>query len=223
MKQKIATILNKKYAVVCTLLLTPILGLIDRNMVFFAALGVAFATLWSNHYHSKDFGLAKKLTKKTVISSSMISVLLLLVFYTLEAFLEIYFGKIDISSLEDVRGDFVSYIITLLIVWIFAAFGEEFLFRGYYMKRLSILFGGTKKAWLLSAILISIYFGISHSYQGIAGVIGVVLWHFCISLLFYKNKENLWAPILIHGIYDTIGLTLLFFSKERFIYDWVTQ
>lgn len=223
MKEKIYAILTKKYVVVLTMILTPLLGFIDRNFVFFSALAVALLILWSGNYKWSHFGFGEKLTKKVALKNFIIAFLLVLVFYTIEAFLEIQFGKIDISSLDDVRGDIISYVITLIIVWIFAAFGEEFLFRGYYMKQLVVLFGGNRRAWLLAAVIISLYFGISHSYQGIAGVIGIVLWHFCVSLIFYKNKGSLLSTILIHGFYDTIGLTLLFFNKERIIYDLVLQ
>ncbi|NAS30705.1 CPBP family intramembrane metalloprotease [Flavobacteriaceae bacterium R38] len=223
MKNKIYTTLTKKYVVVLTMLLTPLLGFLDRNLVFFSALGVAFLILWGSNFNWSYFGFEKKLSRKTISKSLVISILLFFVFYTIEAFLEIHFGKIDISSLDGVRGDAIGYIVTLIIVWIFAAFGEEFLFRGYYMKQLAALFGGSNKAWLFSAIIISIYFGISHLYQGPAGIIGIALWHFCVSMIFSKDRGNLVAIVLIHGFYDTIGLTLLFFNKERIIYDFILQ
>lgn len=223
MKHKIYRILTKKYVVVLTLLLTPLLGFLDRNFVFFAALAVPLLILWGSNFRWADFGLEKKINTKIVSRSFIIACLLVIVFYTIEALLEIYFGKIDISSLDDIRGNGVGYIVTLIIVWIFAGFGEEFLFRGYYMKQLAVFFGGSSKAWWFSAIIISIYFGVSHMYQGPAGIIGIALWHFCVSMLFYKDPKNLISTILIHGFYDTIGLTLLFFSKEHMIYDWIVQ
>ena len=48
-----------------------------------------------------------------------------------------WFGEYDLSSIDNIRGDFLGYIILMAIVWIFAAFGEELLFRGYYMKALA--------------------------------------------------------------------------------------
>jgi len=41
----------------------------------------------------------------------------------------------------------------MVIVWVFAAFGEEILFRGYYMKALAELLGNNNKAWLFSAFI----------------------------------------------------------------------
>jgi membrane protease YdiL (CAAX protease family) len=108
-------------------------------------------------------------------------------------------------------------------MWLFAAFGEEFLFRGYYMKGVAELLGNTNKGWLISAILISIYFGIAHSYQGPAGMIAVGIAGFCFSLIFYKNRDNLALAVFVHGFYDMIGLTLLYYSKERVIVEWVER
>ena len=60
----------------------------------------------------------------------------------------------------------VSFIILFLIMWVFAAFGEEFLFGGYYMKHFAEFLGDTNKSWGISTIILSIYFGVSHNYQG---------------------------------------------------------
>ena len=60
----------------------------------------------------------------------------------------------------------VSFIILFLIMWIFAAFGEEFIFGGYYMKHFAEFWEDTNKSWGISTIILSIYFGVSHNYQG---------------------------------------------------------
>ena len=109
------------------------------------------------------------------------------------------------------------------MMWVFAAFGEEFLFRGYYMKGLAELFGNSNRAWLVSAIITSLYFGVSHAYQGLVGVVSVFLWSFAISLIFNKNRNNLLLLVLIHGIYDSIGITLIFLNKDAVISEWVQQ
>jgi len=91
------------------------------------------------------------------------------------------------------------------------------------MKSLAELLGNSNKAWLVSAIITSVYFGISHIYQGIVGVVSVFLWSLAISLLFNKNRKNLLLMVLIHGFGDTIGLTLIYLNKESFISEWIQQ
>ena len=172
----------------------------------------------------RDSVLEEKLTKKTVLRSLRITVLFIIAFnILLEPILVRYFGEFDLSSLEDIRGNFVGYIVILFIIWVFAAFGEEFLFRGYYMKSLAELFENGTKAWMLSAMITSIYFGISHGYQGLIGIITSTLFSFCLSLIFIKNRNNLNLLVLVHGFYDTVGITLIYLEKERVITDWIQQ
>ena len=132
----------------------------------------------------------------------------------------LYIGKIDLSSIDEIRGDFASFFTLFLIMWVFAAFGEEFLFRGYYMKALAELFGNNNKAWIFSAIITSLYFGISHIYQGLSGAVAVFLWSLTISLIFNKNRNNLVLLILIHGFYDSIGVTMIFLNSDFGISEW---
>ena len=224
MKSKIYQHLTKPYTVVWTMIIGVLLSiLIDRNFNFFTGLTVALLILWSGKFNWSSFGFAKRLTLATVFKSLGITVLLAIGFYIFEGVLEIFFGRIDISSFDNVRGNISEYISLMILVWVFAAIGEEFIYRGYYMKQLANLFGASNKAWLISAIIISIYFGTSHAYQGISGIIAVTLWHFCISLIFFKNKNNLFSPILIHGFYDTIGVTLIYYNQERFVTEWILQ
>ena len=141
----------------------------------------------------------------------------------IQPFLEVYFGPIDLSSIEEIRGNFASFFILFLIMWVFAAFGEEFLFSGYYMKHLAEFLGNTDRAWLASAIILSIYFGASHNYQGTAGMIAVGLASSVYFLTFYKNRTNLALLVFMHGFYDTIGLTLIYLDKDRVFYEFVSN
>jgi membrane protease YdiL (CAAX protease family) len=224
MKTKIYNYLNKPYAVVLVMLIAPIFGFIDRNFVFFFGLGVTFLILRGSKFDWTRFGIGQKITGKTVLKSAIISLVLFSVFSLfIDPILEAWLGEYDLSSIDDIRGNLVGYIALMVIVWVFAAFGEELLFRGYYMKALAELLGNHNKAWLLSAIITSLYFGISHVYQGLVGVVSVFLWSLTISLIFNKNRNNLLLLVLIHGLYDTVGVTLIFLNMDHLISDWVQQ
>lgn len=224
MKTKIFNYLNKPYAVVFIMLIAPIFGFIDRNFVFFFGLGVTFLILKGSKFDWARFGIGKKITRKTVLKSLLIAIAFFIGFSIfIDPLLQTWLGEYDLSSVEDVRGNLVGYIFLMVIMWVFAAFGEELLFRGYYMKALAELFGNNNRAWLLSALITSLYFGVSHAYQGLIGVVSVFLWSFSISLLFNKNRNNLLLLVLIHGIYDSIGITLIFLNKDNVISEWVQQ
>ena len=221
MKNKIYTTLTRPYIVIVTILIATFLSYFDRNYGYFFGLSIALLILWGSNYNWSKFGLSKKINKQTVFKSIAYAVLIYVGVDIVQSFLEIYLGEIDLSSVDHIRNDVGNYLSIMIIMWIFAAFGEEFLFTGYYMKRLAELFGDTNKAWIISAISISIYFGASHSYQGPAGMIAVGLGAFCSALIFCKNRNNLLLVVLIHGFYDTIGLTLIYFNNERLFFNWI--
>ncbi len=224
MKSKIYYYLTKPYTVVFTMLITPLFGFIDRNFVFFSGLSVAFLILSGSDFDWSRFGIEKRVSVKTALKSIFLTLLFLVAFYiVIDPILLSYFGDFDLSSIDDIRGNLGGYIALMAVVWIFAAFGEEFLFRGYYMKALAELLGNTNRSWLLSAIITSIYFGVSHGYQGTAGIIGSFLWSFFISLIFNKNRNNLLLLVLIHGLFDTVGVTLIYLNRDHIISDWVQQ
>ena len=224
MKTKIYNYLNKPYVVVLIMLIAPIFGFIDRNFVFFFGLGVTFLILRGSKFDWARFGIGRKITGKIVLKSLIITLVLFIVFSIfIDPILQTWLGEYDLSSIEDIRGNLVGYIVLMVIMWVFAAFGEEFLFRGYYMKALAELLGNNNKAWLLSAIITSLYFGVSHAYQGLVGVVSVFLWSFVISWIFNKNRNNLLLLVLIHGFYDSIGITLIFLNMDVVISEWVQQ
>ncbi|WP_299887001.1 type II CAAX endopeptidase family protein [uncultured Lacinutrix sp.] len=215
MKTKIYNTLTKPYIVILVMFLAPLLNLFDRNVSFFFGLGVALLILWSSSFNVTLFGLSKRLTKKTVVKALMLSVLILIAYVPVSIIIDQYFGEADLSSLDDLKHNTVGYILTLIIVWVFAAFGEELLFRGYYLKWLAELFGDSKTSWFISAIVVTIYFGVSHYYQGISGVLGIIPFAFIYALVFLKNKDNLWLLIFMHGFHDTIGLTFIYLDIEN--------
>ena len=221
---KIYNYLNKPWAVVLVMLIAPIFGFIDRNFVFFFGLGVAFLILRGSKFDWARFGIGHKINGKTVLKSLIITLVLFGLFSIfIDPVLQTWLGEFDLSSLEDIRGNLVGYIVLMVVMWVFAAFGEEFLFRGYFMKALAELLGNNNKAWLLSALITSLYFGISHGYQGLVGAVSAFLWSFSMSLLFIRNRNNLLLLVLVHGLYDSIGITLLFLNKDNVIYEWVQQ
>jgi len=224
MKNRIYNYLNKPYVVVLIMLIAPIFGFIDRNFVFFFGLGVAFLILQGSKFDWARFGIGRKITGKTVLKSLIITLVLFIVFSIfVDPILQAWLGEYDLSSIDDIRGNLIDYIVLMVVMWVFAAFGEEFLFRGYYMKALAELLGNNNKAWLLSAFITSLYFGVSHAYQGLIGVVSVFLWSFSISLIFNKNRNNLLLLVLIHGFYDSVGITLIFLNKDPVISEWVQQ
>ncbi|HKP93041.1 MAG TPA: CPBP family intramembrane glutamic endopeptidase [Chthoniobacterales bacterium] len=101
-------------------------------------------------------------------------------------------------------------LITLLIVWTFAAFGEELSYRGYLLTRAAEFLGQSRAAYVLAAVLIAVLFGFGHYYKGPAGVADSTYSGLVYGAVFLLSGRNLWAPILAHGISDTFALLVVF-------------
>ncbi|HKO45859.1 MAG TPA: type II CAAX endopeptidase family protein [Pyrinomonadaceae bacterium] len=134
--------------------------------------------------------------------------------YLLEPLIVRLTGKsIDLEQFAQVKGNVFVLVVFLLLVWTLAAFGEELVYRGYLMNRLAELAGGSGGAWAISLIVISILFGVVHFYQGISGVITVIAAALVYGGLYLLSGRNLWAPIIAHGVYDTVAILLAFWGK----------
>ncbi|TNE47887.1 MAG: CPBP family intramembrane metalloprotease [Bacteroidetes bacterium] len=224
MKEKLYDFLSKQYIVVPVMIIAPMLAYFDRNYGYFFGLFIALFLLWGSNWNWAKFGFGQKINVRTVLNGLLLAIgIFIVVDICIQPFLELYFGRIDLSSIEEIRGDFASFFILFLIMWVFAAFGEEFLFGGYYMKHLAEFLGDTDRAWLTSAVILSIYFGLSHNYQGTAGMVAVGLTSCFYFLTFYKNRTNLALLVFAHGFYDTIGLTLIYLEKDSVFYELVSN
>jgi len=119
---------------------------------------------------------------------------------------------IDYSSMEQVRGNLPTAIIWLLIVWATAAFGEEIIFRGYLMRQFIKFFGDSKVSILINILLIAAFFGYMHMQQGITGQLVTMSVGSILSLIFYLRKYDLWFMIIVHGVFNTLGILSFYFG-----------
>ena len=80
------------------------------------------------------------------------------------------------------------------------------------MHRIADLFNRDNTGWIVGLILANFLFGFGHMYQGLSGMIITGLTGFIFAWLYFATNRNLWAAILAHGIYDTIGFLMIFFG-----------
>jgi membrane protease YdiL (CAAX protease family) len=118
------------------------------------------------------------------------------------------------AEAETITGNIKLALIGLLIVWTFAAFGEEIAYRGYLLTRAAEIGRQTTAAYWVGIVLISVLFGYGHYYKGPAGILdsggaGLVL-----GAAYMLAGRNLWASILAHGFIDTFAVVALFFGWE---------
>ena len=95
-------------------------------------------------------------------------------------------------------------------IWIFAAFGEEFFYRGFLMTKIARAFGQGRSAWVAAAIIQACVFGLAHSYQGPAGIVGTGIAGLIYGLGTLAVGKSLLPAMIAHGCIDTLGFSLLY-------------
>jgi membrane protease YdiL (CAAX protease family) len=103
----------------------------------------------------------------------------------------------------------------LLIVWTFAAFGEELSYRGYLLTRMADALGRSSLAYWAAMILVSLLFGFGHYYKGPSGVLDSTYSGMVLGVAYLLAGRNLWAPVLIHGISDTVVVFVVFMGWAK--------
>ncbi|WP_298542946.1 CPBP family intramembrane glutamic endopeptidase [uncultured Aquimarina sp.] len=119
---------------------------------------------------------------------------------------------IDYSGFDQIKGNFPYFLIFLLLLWATAGFGEEIIFRGYFMRQFVKFFGESKVSIVLNIVLITGFFGFMHSSQGITGQLVTWIVGALIALIFYLRKYDLWFVIAVHGFFNTIALSCIYFD-----------
>jgi hypothetical protein len=119
-------------------------------------------------------------------------------------------------NLEDFRpliGNPLLLLVLLVLAWLLAGFGEEMVYRGYVMNRVADLGNRTRAAWIASLVLVSVLFALAHTYQGITGVLEVLVAALVLGALYLATGRNLAVPVFAHGLADTIDFILIYLDK----------
>jgi len=185
----------------------------------------ALVTFWATGWDWSYFGLGKiKWAGSILPALGYVMLIILLNDFLMEPLLEMIIGDgIQLESFDGLRGNLPNLLMMLAVMWVMAAFGEEFFYRGYVMNRLAHLFGNSRLSWTIALILSSVIFGIVHGYQGISGMVSTGFVGLFLGLAFYRNRDNLLIGILVHGIYDTYGLSLIYFGNELVIKNMMIE
>lgn len=109
-----------------------------------------------------------------------------------------------------VKGHPAIFAYWLFFAWVSAALGEELQFRGFLWSRLERLFGDSRGAAVLTLVSQAALFGLCHIYQGASGVLATGAAGLALGAVYWAGKRNLVANMVLHGLIDTVSLTVLF-------------
>jgi hypothetical protein len=118
----------------------------------------------------------------------------------------------DLSKFKEVQGNLELAVLGVFYALIGAGFYEEFMFRGFLMQGLAMLFGAGRGAWIAACVLQGVLFGLAHAYQNplgmaITGILGILM-----GILVLALGRNLWPVIIGHGLFDASRFVLFYFQ-----------
>jgi len=114
------------------------------------------------------------------------------------------------AEASDIPGHPLYALAALVIVWGFAAFGEEIGYRGYLLNRAADAGGRSTGAYWTAVAVTSILFGIGHWYKGPAGVIDSGIAGLILGTAYMLSGRNLWTSILAHGFIDSFAVIVTY-------------
>jgi membrane protease YdiL (CAAX protease family) len=109
-----------------------------------------------------------------------------------------------------IRHSYVGAAVGIVVVWTFAAFGEEVGYRGYLTKRAADIGGGGRVSWWVATVTVAVLFGYGHYYKGPAGVLDSAVSGLILGAAYLLSGRNLWTTILAHGLHDTLAVIAAF-------------
>ncbi len=183
--------------IILAIIMVVILTIFTGGLGYIFGIAIALITFWAKRWDWNYFGLSNPNWTKSIISGILYAIgIFVFVDIMLQPVFEHLFGEIDLQALDGIKGNFISYIIFILFMWVVAGFGEEFLFRGYIVKRLAIIFGNTNNSWIIAVSITAVIFGLAHIYQGPSGVITTGIIGFIIGMIFLDTVKIFLSPCL---------------------------
>jgi uncharacterized protein len=116
---------------------------------------------------------------------------------------------------NEITGNAKIALLALLLVWTFAAFGEEIAYRGYLLTRAADIGRRSTTSYWFGIVLVSILFGYGHYYKGPSGIIDSGIAGLILGVAYMLANRNLWVCILTHGFIDTFGVIDAFFGWSK--------
>jgi membrane protease YdiL (CAAX protease family) len=177
-------------------------------------------SLWIRGLGWRDLGLHRPVaTWRTVFHAVAASAgLLVAIRIVIVPFAVFVTGEpLDLSAFGE-PGDTRAFVLWFAEAWTVAAFGEEMVFRGYLMRRVTDLAGDTVIGRVVAVVASSALFGLAHRYEGWGGVVATGIIGAVLATLYLFGRKNLWIVIVCHGIVDAVMLSALYFGHRSLLF-----
>ena len=187
--------------------------IVPNEVIILSLLGLLSIRLRDGSWSSMGFKRPASWQRLLLIALAAAAARILLGQFLIEPVTGLFWPKPTPPALaNEITGNMTMALVALLLVWTFAAFGEEIAYRGYLLTRAADIGRRSKTAYWIGIVLVSILFGYGHYYKGASGVIDSGVAGLILGTAYMVAGRNLWASIFAHGFIDTFGIIDAFFG-----------
>jgi len=123
---------------------------------------------------------------------------------------------------QHVRSDLNAFLIEVPQMIVLAGFAEEVVFRGFFINRLTALFGSSIASSIAMVAVTAAVFGpIHYVAQGFFGALQATIVGVLFATIYLLNGRRLWALVFAHGAFDVCALYLIYSGLEQRVADAV--
>jgi len=168
----------------------------------------------------KDFGLSfKSISRRECVKVILLSILVFVIAVSGFIVGSIIMANItgipessNMTGYDYLKNNILMLLLTLAGVLIVSSFGEEVIYRGFLINRISQIGSNSKTSRVIAVILSSIIFGLVHYEWGPMGIVQTGFMGLGLGICYLKLKKRLWILILAHAYMDTILMFQLYLS-----------
>ena len=187
--------------------------IVPNEVIILSLLGLVSIRLRDGNWSSMGFKRPASWQRLLLIALAAAAARILLGQFLIEPVTGLFWPKPTPPALaNEITGNMTMALVALLLVWTFAAFGEEIAYRGYLLTRAADIGRRSTAAYWIGIVLVSILFGYGHYYKGASGVIDSGVAGLILGTAYMLAGRNLWASIFAHGFIDTFGIIDAFFG-----------
>jgi membrane protease YdiL (CAAX protease family) len=187
--------------------------IVPNEVIILSILGLISIRLRDGSWSAMGFKRPASWRRVLLIALAAAAVRILLGQFLIEPVTGFFWPKPTAPALaNEITRNAKIALFALLLVWTFAAFGEEIAYRGYLLTRAADIGRRSTTAYWIGIVLVSILFGYGHYYKGASGVIDSGVAGLILGTAYMLAGRNLWASIFAHGFIDTFGVIDAFFG-----------
>jgi uncharacterized protein len=190
-----------------------IFHIVPNEVIVLSVVGLISIRLRDGKWSAMGFQKPASWRRILLIAMAAAALRILVGQFLVEPVTSVFWPKPTAPALaNEITGNVKIALFALLLVWTFAAFGEEISYRGYLLTRAADVGRRSVTAYWIGIVLVSILFGYGHYYKGPSGIFDSGIAGLILGTAYMLAGRNLWACILAHGFIDTFGVIDAFFG-----------